>query len=410
MKTVFLNGELEDTIYMEQPEGFEVKGQEDKVCLLKRSIYGLKHSGRQWYKTFDSYLADIGFQKSAYDNCVYIMVKEGKTVAFLVLYVDDMLVAAATLTEVQEIKESLKNRFEMKDLGEARRILGIDILRDRKEGRLYLKQADYIKRVVSRFKMQDSTEKSVPIGQHFKLSTTHVPKDDEERAEMSLIPYSNIIGSVMYSMISSRPDLAHAISITSRFMKEQGKEHWLALKWMLRYLKGSQEMGIEYRRSENGEADPMMGYCDSDFASNIDSRKSQTGYIFKLFGGAVSWKSSLQSVVALSTTEAEYIALTEAVKEAMWLRGITADFGLVQESLTIFCDSNGAICLAKHQVFHERTKHIDIRLHFIRDVIEGGEIKVTKVGTEDNAADVLTKALPVSKFRHCLKLVGVVDC
>ena len=410
VKTAFLNGELEETIFMEQPEGFKVKGQEDKVCLLKKSIYGLKQSCCQWYKKFDSYLSTIGFQKSPYDSCVYIMMKNGKAVAFLVLYVDDMLVAAGTLDEVQSIKQSLKETFEMKDMGEASKILGMDISRDRKKGNLYLKQTDYIRRVISRFRMQDSTTKSVPIGQHFKLSTDQVPKDDEEREEMKGIPYSNIIGSVMYSMICTRPDLAHAVSITSRFMKEHGREHWHALKWMLKYLKGSKDVGIMYRRSVEGQEQPLIGYCDSDYASNVDSRKSQTGYIFKMFGGAVTWKSSLQSVVELSTTEAEYIALTEAIKEAVCLRGITSDFGAVQDSLTILCDNNGAICLAKHQVFHERTKHIDIRLHFIRDIIEGGEIKVVKVGTLDNAADVLTKALPVAKFRHCLKLVGMTDC
>ena len=192
-------------------------------------------------------------------------------------------------------------------------------------------------------------------------------------------------------------------------MKEPGKEHWLALKWMLKYMKGSKDVGILYKRFKGECEEPLIGYCDSDYASNLDTRKSQSGYIFRMFGGAVSWKSSLQSVVALSTTEAEYIALTEAIKEAVWLKGITGDFGFAQKSVTVLCDSMSAIYLAKHQVFHERSKHIDIRLHFIRDIIEQREIKVEKIGTEDNATDSLTKALPVAKFRHCLKLVGVVS-
>lgn len=151
----------------------------------------------------------------------------------------------------------------------------------------------------------------------------------------------------------------------------------------------------------------MLGYCDSDYATNLDTRKSQSGYIFKLNGSAVSWKSTLQSVVALSTTEAEYIALTEVVKEGKWLKGVLGDFGVEQDKVRVMCDSSSAICLSKHQLFHERSKHIDVRLHFIRDEIASGEVEVVKVGTEDNAADALTKALPVSKLKHCLELVGV---
>ena len=152
-----------------------------------------------------------------------------------------------------------------------------------------------------------------------------------------------------------------------------------------------------------------MGFCDSDFATNYDNRKSQTGYIFTLYGSAISWKSGLQSVVALSTTEAEYIALAEAVKESFWVMGILRDFGICQKAVTVHCDSSSAISLTKHQVFHERSKHIDVRLHFVRDEVNKGEVKIQKVGTEDNPADMLTKVLPVSKYAHCLDLVAVVQ-
>lgn len=200
--------------------------------------------------------------------------------------------------------------------------------------------------------------------------------------------------------------MAHGISVTSRYMKEFGKEHWLALKWMLKYISGTKGIGVLFKKQENGE-NPLLGYCDSDYATNLDTRKSQSGYIFKLNGSAVSWKSTLQSVVALSTTEAEYIALTEVVKEGKWLKGVLGDFGVEQDKVRVMCDSSSAICLSKHQLFHERSKHIDVRLHFIRDEIASGEVEVVKVGTEDNAADALTKALPVSKLKHCLELVGV---
>ncbi|XP_042059348.1 secreted RxLR effector protein 161-like [Salvia splendens] len=183
----------------------------------------------------------------------------------------------------------------------------------------------------------------------------------------------------MYCMICTRPDLAHGIIVTSRYMKEFRREHWYALKWMLRYIKGNKDLRILFKKKDPGDDDPLIGYCDSDYAANLDNRKSQTGYIFKLHGAAVSWKSTLQPVVVLSTTEAEYIALTEAVKEGIWLKGILADFGVEQK-----------------------------RVKRVLDRIEKDEVEVLKVGTEDNAANALTKALPVSKLEHCLRLVSVV--
>ncbi|XP_042009185.1 secreted RxLR effector protein 161-like [Salvia splendens] len=191
---------------------------------------------------------------------------------------------------------------------------------------------------------------------------------------MKLIPYSNIVGSLMYMMICTRPNIAHAISTTSRYMTEYGKQHWSALKWTMRYLKVADKLRILFTRGNRDEKEPLMGFCDSDDAANLDTRRSQTGYIFTLYGSTVCWKSSLQNVVALSTTEAEYMALTSAVKESKWLMGLISDFGVKQDRVSIHCDNNGAICLARHQMFHERSKHIDVRLHFIRDEVESGRI------------------------------------
>lgn len=409
VKTAFLHGELEERILMSQPEGFTVPGSEGKVCRLKKSLYGLKQSSRQWYKRFDDHMIKSGFRRSLYDSCVYIKERDGKAVAYLLLYVDDMLIAGADKEVIADIKADLRRDFEMKELGDARRILGMDITRDRVKGELRLQQTEYVKKLLKKFQIESAKDVNVPFAQHFKLSMEQCPENDEERTEMSRIPYSNIVGSIMYSMICSRPDVAHSVSVSSRFMSNYGRQHWIALKWILRYLKGSTNWGILYKKSDFDKENFLIGYCDSDYAANRDNRKSQSGYLFTLFGSAISWKSNLQSVVALSTTEAEYIALAEAVKESMWLRGILTDFGLEQKCVTVLCDSNSAICLAKHQMYHERSKHIDVRLHFVRDEIEKGVVKVSKVSTEENAADMLTKALPASKFKHCLKLVNMVE-
>ena len=178
--------------------------------------------------------------------------------------------------------------------------------------------------------------------------------------------------------------------------------HWQALKWVLRYWNGSLEGGLKYTRSQP-RRDALEGYVDADYAGNVDTRKSLSGFVFTLFGTAVTWK------VALSTTQAEYIALVEGVKEAMWLKGMIGELGITQECVKIHCDSQSAIHLANHQVYHERTKHIDIRLHFVRDMIESKEIMVEKVASEENPADVFTKSLPRSRFKHCLDLIKFVE-
>ena len=178
------------------------------------------------------------------------------------------------------------------------------------------------------------------------------------------------------------------------------------MKWILRYIKGSLDTCIVFEMSKDQRV-RVEGFVDSDYAGSIDTRKSLTGYIFTVCGGAVSWKSNLQSVVALSTTESEYMAITEAIKEAIWMKGLIAELGFPQDCVEVNCDSQSAIHLSKHQVFHERSKHIDVKMHFVRDIINKGDVKIVKVSTEDNPADMLTKAVPSGKFNHCLELVKI---
>ncbi|CAJ2637310.1 unnamed protein product [Trifolium pratense] len=317
VKTAFLHGELEETIYMQQPEGF-VKDN-SKVCLLKKSLYGLKQSPRQWYRRFDDFLLKTGFVRSNYDSCVYMMKRNEKVILYLLLYVDDILMASSDKQEIQQLKEKLNGEFEMKDLGNAKRILGMDILRDRSKGELFLSQHDYLKKVVERFRMTDSKVVKTPLDHHSKLSIKQCPQSKDERKKMESTPYASGVGSIMYGMVCSRPDLSYAISVVSRFMANPGQVHWQALKWVLRYLNGSLKGGLKYTRTDPGR-DALEGYVDADYAGNIDTRKSLSGFVFTLFGTAVTWKANQQSVVALSTTQAEYIALVEGVKEAIWLK------------------------------------------------------------------------------------------
>lgn len=403
--TAFLHGRLIESIYMQIPEGVHVDEAERKACKLERSLYGLKQSPRQWYLRFDEYMVTNKFVRSEFDSCVYFKA-EGKSYIYLLLYVDDMLIASNTSVGIASVKKILKAEFEMKDLGEAKVILGMQIKRSRHKDQITLTQESYLNKVLCRYNMNLSKSVSTPIKQGLKLSAQQSPETEEERRKMMQIPYASAVGSLMYAMVCCRPDLTYLMSVISRYMGDPGKAHWEAVKWALKYVRGSASRGLVFKKSlSNQEA--LIGYVDADYAANIDTRKSLTGYVFTLFGVAVSWRSVHQSVVALSTTEAEYVALTEAIKEGMWLQEILAEFGHVQEKITIFCDNQSAIHLAKHQGYHERTKHIDVKLYFVRDLVEKGSIEVKKIATEVNPADCLTKALPTSKFKLSLGLISM---
>ncbi|KAG8501467.1 hypothetical protein CXB51_003773 [Gossypium anomalum] len=403
VKTAFLHGELEEDIYMQQLEGFIVSEKEDYVYLLRKSLYGLKQSPRQWYKRFDSFMASHDFKRSSLDSCVYFKKNSNGSFVYLLLYVDDMLIATKDKGEIRKVKAQLSEEFEMKDLGPAKKILRMEILRDRKASKLYLSQKGYIEKVLCRFNMQSAKPVSTPLAAHFRLSSALSPQSDDEIEYMSHVPYSSAVGSLMYAMVCSCPDLSYAVSAVSRYMANPGKDHWKAVQWILRYLRGTTDVCLQFGRTKDG----VIGYVDTDFAGDLDRRKSLTGYVFTIGGCAISWKATLQTTVALSTTEAEYMAITEACKEAIWLKGLFSELNEDLQISTVFCDSQSAIFLTKDQMFHERTKHIDVRYHFVRDIIARGDIVVRKISTHENPADMMTKSLPITKFEHCLDLVGV---
>ncbi|GKD99518.1 transposable element [Tanacetum coccineum] len=366
-KTAFLHGDLEEEIYMVQPEGFKVAGKAHEVCKLYKSLYGLKQSLR---------LQDGSF--------VYL------------LYVDDMLIASQSLDEIEKLKTRLKSEFEMKDLGEAKMILGIEIVRDRKLRKLCLTQKQYLRRVLKHFRFDKQTKRvSTPLASQFKISAAMSPKDDAERAYMEKVPYANVVGSLMYAMICTRPDISHAVGMVSRYMHNPRKGHWQALKWILRYIHNTVDVGLAF---EHGSSQWVAGYCDSDYVGDLDKRR-YTSYVFTLAKAPISWKSTLQST-ALSTTEAEYMAMKKAVKEAIWLQGLLGELGIKQKFVTMHSDSQSVIHLAKNQVYHTRTKHIDVRYHFIREILEEGGVRIQKIHTSKNPAYMLTKVVAGIKINE----------
>jgi hypothetical protein len=406
VKTAFLHGELEEEIYMLQPEGFAETGKENLVCRLNKSLYGLKQAPRCWYKRFDSFIISLGYNRLSSDHCTYYKrFEENDVFIILLLYVDDMLVIGPNKDRVQELKAQLAREFDMKDLGPANKILGMQIHRDRSKRKIWLSQKNYLKKILRRFNMQDCKPISTPLPVNFKLSSSMSPSNEAERMEMSRVPYASAVGSLMFAMICTRPDIAQAVGAASRYMANPGREHWNTIKRILRYIKGTSDVALCYGGSEF----TVRGYVDSDFAGDLEKRKSTTGYVFIIAGGAVSWVSKLQTVVALSTTEAEYMAATQACKEAIWMKKLMEELGYKQDNILLYCDSQSALHIARNPAFHSRTKHIDVQYHFVREVVEDGSVDFQKVHTKENPADALTKPVNTDKYIWCRSSYGLTE-
>ncbi|KAK1662374.1 hypothetical protein QYE76_050533 [Lolium multiflorum] len=406
VKTAFLNGDIEEELYMVQPKGFVDPKNADKVCKLQRSIYGLKQASRSWNLRFDRVIKDFGFIRTHGEACIYKKVS-GSSVAFLILYVDDILLIGNDIELLSSIKGYLNKSFSMKDLGEAAYILGIKIYRDRSRRLIGLSQSTYLDKILKKFRMDESKKGFLPMLPGKVLSKTQGPATADERERMSKIPYASAVGSIMYAMLCTRPDIAHAVSLTSRYQSDPGMEHWTAVKNILKYLKRTKDMFLCY----GGDQELVVtSYTDASWNTDPDDSKSQSGYVFILNGAAVSWSSSKQCTVAKSSTESEYIAASEASSEAVWMKRFIVELGVVPSALdplVIYCDNTGAIANAKEPRSHKKLKHIKLRFHSIREYIEDGEVEICKVHTDLNVADPLTKALPRAKHDQHQNAMGV---
>ena len=299
VKTAFLNGDLNEEVYMMQPEGFVANDSGKLVCRLKKSIYGLKQASRQWYLKFHSVVVSYGFVENKVDQCIYCKVS-GRKFIFLILYVDDILLASSDLGLLHETKRLLSNNFDMKDLGEASFVLGIEIHMNRSRGLLGLSQRAYVDRILERFNMQQCKPGIAPVCKGDKLSLSQCPHSDIEKAQMKNVRYASALGSIMYAQVCTRPDIVFATGLLGRYQSNPRHDHWVAAKKVMRYLKRTKDYMLIYKHVQDLQ---LVGYSDSDFAGCQDEKKSTTGYIFKLAGGAVSWKSEKQKSIASSTMQ-----------------------------------------------------------------------------------------------------------
>lgn len=398
--TAFLQGDLDEEVYVVQPKEFK---QGNQVCRLNKAIYGLKQASRQWNKKLDAAIKEVGLQQSRVDPCIYHRIQSGK-MFFLAVYVDDILLFSNDGVTKKSVKEHLQKRFKMKDLGEATSCVGLHITRDRREGKIFIEQSKYINEILSRFNMSDCKPVTTPYDPNQKLSVDMAPKSEMEIREMANVPYQAAVGSILYLTQGTRPDIAFAVNTVAKFCNNPGKAHWVAVKRIFRYLRGTANAKLVFSRSASSD---LTGYCDADWASDPDERRSCTGYVFTLQGGAISWNCKRQPTVALSTTEAEYMALSSAIQEAMWLKQFQNELWVTKHEISIFCDNKSAIDLACTDSYHARTKHIDIRHHFVREKVNTKEIVIKHLDTNEMIADGLTKGLFGTKHMFCTTKMGI---
>ena len=395
----FLLGDLDEEIYMEQPEGFTKVDDEGQqlVCKLNKGLYGLKQSARNWYKKLRGFLESIGFVRLYSDHCIYFNADTGVIIA---VWVDDLIILAKEMKEMDCVKEQLRKQFEIKDLGELEYFLGIRVIRDRVNRRIHINQSGYINSVLERFGMLDSNPVANPIA-----TGTVLKKATDNDALVEQQYYQSIVGSLMYAMLGTRPDIGYAESQLSQFNSNPNTTHLNIAKHVLKYLNGASDLGITY--GDGTDKLLMEAYCDADHGTSED-RKSISGIVHILAGGPVSYQSKKQSSIATSSTEAEYMALLFATKETIWINRLLGKLGRVAENGNIIREDNqGAIALAHNPEYHARIKHIDIQYHFVRECVEKGLIELQYCSTKDMIADVLTKALARDRHRELISKMGM---
>ncbi len=402
VKCAFLNGDLDEEVYMQQPEGFIAKGEERLVLKLHKSLYGLKQSPRAWNQKLDKALHAMGFKRSMHEACLYFKQGEGGEI-FLIIYVDDIIIMASNLELINTCKDKLHEQFQMSDMGEAEFYLGIQIKRNRGAKQLTLHQGRYIGDILDRFELSECAPTKTPMSVGTKLIAGSEQATDQEFVNK----YQKAVGSLMYLMVATRPDLAYSVGAVSQHMSNPTFSHWTAIKRIFRYVKATHGWTLTLGAKET-KIPELVGFTDADWGANEDNRKSIGAYCFLFGSGIISWCSKKQSAVALSSTEAEYMALTQATKEAVWLQAVMKELGLCKDDpILLNVDNQSCVALAKNPAFHGRTKHIDIQFHYVRDKVEDNSVTLQYCPTQEMVADILTKPLPRDKHQWCCDAMGL---
>ena len=412
--TAFLWADVEEDIFMELPEGYR-DGKEEYVCHLKKSLYGLKQAPRNWYLLVSKFITSIGFKATVSDPCLFFRRSSSGRLILLFLFVDDFQISfhRGDADEWNQLKALLVKRFNTKDMGESTWILGMRIHRDRKLRTITLSQELYITKALEKYGLAQCKIADTPEA----VGVAHAEPTEEQRKPADRQRFMEITGTLMYAAIATRPDIAHAVHYLASNMLAPTQMHMTAAERVLRYLAGTKEVGLIFGsrngsdvgdsrgRQSHGQID-ICAYSDADWANNKADRKSVTGWVVKLNGDPISWASKKQRTVALSTCEAELYAKAAGIQEVLWHRGLMRELGLnIHTGSTVHGDNQSAIAVAKNGVRSDRTKHVDVKYHFVTEAVESGEVVLKWVPTHEQQADIFTKALPAAAFHHFRKLL-----
>jgi hypothetical protein len=405
VRTAFLYGTLEDEVYMVQPPGISAPGREHLVWKLKRALYDLRQSPRHWYNRIDTYLRSIGMTRSTSDYNMY-HVGTGTQKIILVVYVDDLFITGVDDARISWLKGKLKTEFDITDLGQVTRYLGVEF-RKHSQG-LFLSQHSYVLDMLREFGIHDSRFENVPLPSGLQLVSYM------ESPPVNTHEYCRMVGKLIF-LTTTRPNLAHAVGTVSRFMSAPQEAHLAAVKHIFRYVHKTSDYGINYRTGHDPYA---TGFTDVDWAQCLETRRSTSRYYFLMAGSAITWQSKRQLIVAKSSTEAEYVSLSSGTSEAVWIARLLHELGHPTSQcslalhhasptlhsdylpITVTCDNQSALKLAKNLVFHARTKHIEVHHHFVRKRVLEGEVNLDYIPTDQQPMDIFTKPLSKTKFEQ----------
>uniref|UniRef100_A0A1Y1L115 Retrovirus-related Pol polyprotein from transposon TNT 1-94 n=1 Tax=Photinus pyralis TaxID=7054 RepID=A0A1Y1L115_PHOPY len=397
VKTAFLNGTLKGDVYIYPPKGYEI--ETGKVLKLNKSLYGLRESSRCWNEEINKFLIQLKFTRSENDFCLYTLGEDNDNDrVYLLIYVDNIVIAGTDIQKINSIITQLMSRFEMKDKGILKHFLGLEINYNRNEGILKITQSKYTQKILERFGMENCNGSNIPIDPKLKISG--------ESHLTSKKPVRQLIGCLMYLMVGSRPDICFAISYFSSYQDRCTDEIWSYLKRVLRYLQSTISLGLEYVRQNEPS---LVCFVDADWASNVNDRKSVSGFLFKNFGNVICWSSRKQNCISLSSTEAELTALCSAVREGLWLSKLLNDFNISIDIVTYFEDNQACIDLIRNPCNNKRVKHIDIKFKFVCEQLEKKYIDLKYVNSSAQQADILTKGLQSVSFTNFRNKIGLRD-
>ena len=406
-------------MYMRPPPGCDF-GPQGYVCALSRAIYGLCQAGHHWHNAIRSKLVAAGFVPSDADPCLYVLVLAAGGRIMLLLYVDDAILSAPSATQLTHWRTRIMAMYKARDLGEPSDFLNICLERNHAAGTLRMHQRPYIERLALKYTPAPARLLSVPLPIGVQSA------DGELLTTTQLTEYSSLVGALNYLACCTRPDISQPVSVLSRFLKRPRLQHYRGALHVLHYVVGTANLALSYSRAGGNER--LVGFCDADFAGDIVTRRSTTGFAFVWAGAAITWKSKLQPTVAVSTTEAERKAASEAGRDALWLKQLVPAIWGDKSSpdtidgsagtnqwpsdaaapVSIFTDSQSALALVNNPMMTQRSKHIDVIHHFARERVARGEIAFAFVGTAANVADCLTKAVPANKLVFCRTGMGLV--